>query len=127
MVLVAVAVIARGGDDPGFLTVQPRGLQFQRPLERLSLMAKCDFVGMRRIGALDRIPQQDEQLHAGQVTGDPLRRQGVKHIIRAGFKRRRSDTRGTCRAAGDSRQREVTPVPGEPPAIFVVEVVNFLI
>jgi hypothetical protein len=83
VVLMAVAEVTGLADDPLGLTGQPLILQLQGPLERLGLILPGHFMRMGRVGSLDRVAHEHEQLDAGKVTADPLGRQRVEHVIRA--------------------------------------------
>ncbi len=124
---MTAADIGRVSNDALFLAVKPARLKLKRAGERLGLVAPGQLVSVRGIGPLDRVAQQDEQLHAGQVTGDPLGGQRMKHVVRArleGHRRGAAGPRGQARAGP---QREMTLIPVKPPAVVGVEVVHTLV
>src|SRR5215472_4779246 len=126
VVPVAVANVDRIGQHSLHLALEPGTLEFQGPRERLILTAAAHPVGMRGVGPLHRITQQDQQLHAGQVAVDPLGSTGVEHVAGARLEGYRCCPGAPRGQPGPRGGREVALIPGKPAIVIVVEVVNFL-
>src|SRR5205085_10966913 len=113
VVLVAEADVGRVGGDPFGFPIEAISLEFKGAPERFGLEAPRELMSVRRIGALHRIAYQDEQLYAGQVARDPLRGQGVEHVVRARLERHRAGADGPLHPLRVRLERKVCPVPGD--------------
>ena len=111
VVLVAEAVVPRIVQDPLDLPREPLGLTVQRLFEPEGLVAVGPLVVELRVRALDRVAQQHDQPNVRQGRRDPLRRQRVEHVIRAGLAGHRRVPGPGLRRAHPQTRREMPPIP----------------
>jgi hypothetical protein len=87
--MVADAVVGRIASQALLLARQPIGFTVEGLGQGQRLPAARDLVLVVREGAVDRIPQQRDELYVGKQLGDPVGDARMEEVVRCGLERDR--------------------------------------
>src|SRR6266536_4678198 len=126
VVLVRHAAIAGLAHDALRLAAQPARLGIQRVVETQPLAVVPDSFLVMGVRAFDRVAQQDDEPHAGELAGQTLRGEWMEQIVRARFTSNRGHRSWPGQVTATHRDREMRAVPSRAALVVRVEVVDTL-